>query len=498
MAPAALVGAATTSSIQRRVQTAQLGTPAEVPTSKRVAGGVARPRLVTSTKAAAVKPAPKSAQRVRAVPLSDSSATMFMSKPVSTTSGRNGVGSIGKAAMPTFEIQRVKEIARRSEGTIPALHATAASPRHSGVSVEGRTVASVKEKQMAELRAQVKRCGLPVSKGPAAMRAPVMGRFGHQAEEECSRSPSQAPASPWPASPRQAPALEEELAWAVEQMEMHRRQIEAHQRQLSILERRHAELVTALREPSSRGTGVGKLFSREESLTGPSGSGLSGLSGLSFSEVASTTSSTSLGFACAVAAAEARLGRHGEAQEAQRQARLLREAESQTSETPGADDVPRHQPTPGQSGPEVDRPAKLTASEPSLHQSVSVPELLRELQDNRPMLANFVPCNVSDDSPGLQYLYGSLEVRLFSENGRLLVRVAPNGRTLEVNDFLARVEVIEAKRRWAWTIAEETEAINETPKSQAGALPLEAEAKEACDSHQPKNSWKHFFKAHWP
>ena len=62
----------------------------------------------------------------------------------------------------------------------------------------------------------------------------------------------------------------------------------------------------------------------------------------------------------------------------------------------------RHQPTPGQSGPEVDRPAKLTAdgsdltertvvllripqhtgmhkvcqaSEPSLHQSVSVPEL---------------------------------------------------------------------------------------------------------------------------
>ena len=44
-------------------------------------------------------------------------------------------------------------------------------------------------------------------------------------------------------------------------MEMHRRQIEAHQRQLSILERRHAELVTAV---SSGGAVSGKLFCMED------------------------------------------------------------------------------------------------------------------------------------------------------------------------------------------------------------------------------------------
>eukprot|EP00438_Fugacium_kawagutii_P033281 Skav219610 [mRNA] locus=scaffold628:85649:86245:- [translate_table: standard] len=123
-------------------------------------------------------------------------------------------------------------------------------------------VASLKEKQLEELRAQVARCGTKCA-----------GRLrGHEAS---SRN------------------FEDELTWTVQQMEMHRRQIEAHQRQLSILERRHAEIVTAL----ANGGSVGKLFCMED---------------VHGSEVASTSSSKSrstlLSFTNAMAAAEARLG----------------------------------------------------------------------------------------------------------------------------------------------------------------------------------------------
>lgn len=121
-------------------------------------------------------------------------------------------------------------------------------------------VASLKEKQLEELRAQVAKCG-KLRQEPHSRRN-----------------------------------FEDELTWTVQQMEMHRRQIEAHQRQLSILERRHAELVTAL----SSGGSVGKLFCMDDVR----------------SEVASTSSgrsrSTLLGFSNAMAAAEARLGQRRE------------------------------------------------------------------------------------------------------------------------------------------------------------------------------------------
>lgn len=121
-------------------------------------------------------------------------------------------------------------------------------------------VASLKEKQLEELRAQVAKCGKLRSNEPSRTN------------------------------------FEDELTWTVQQMEMHRRQIEAHQRQLSILERRHAELVTAL----SSGGSVGKLFCMNDAHN------------VLGSEVASTSSgrshSTLLGFTNAMAAAEARLG----------------------------------------------------------------------------------------------------------------------------------------------------------------------------------------------
>lgn len=130
-------------------------------------------------------------------------------------------------------------------------------------------VASLKEKQLEELRAQVARCGTKCGR----LRSHGSHHGGHEAS---SRN------------------FEDELTWTVQQMEMHRRQIEAHQRQLSILERRHAEIVTAL----ANGGSVGKLFCMEDMLHG--------------SEVASTSSSKShstlLSFTNAMAAAEARLG----------------------------------------------------------------------------------------------------------------------------------------------------------------------------------------------
>ena len=127
-------------------------------------------------------------------------------------------------------------------------------------------VASLKEKQLEELRAQVARCGTKCNTKCGKLREPTSRNF------------------------------EDELTWTVQQMEMHRRQIEAHQRQLSILERRHAEIVTAL----ASGGSVGKLFCMEDVLG---------------SDVASTSSSKShstlLGFTNAMAAAEARLGHLG-------------------------------------------------------------------------------------------------------------------------------------------------------------------------------------------
>jgi len=139
------------------------------------------------------------------------------------------------------------------------------SPKAEAPSEHRSLVASLKEKQLEELRAQVARCGTRC------------GKLRHEHS--------------W-----QSRNFEDELAWTVQQMEMHRRQIEAHQRQLSILERRHAEIVTALASGGSGGS-VGKLFCMEDMLG---------------SEVASTSSgkshSTLLGFTNAMAAAEARLG----------------------------------------------------------------------------------------------------------------------------------------------------------------------------------------------
>mmetsp|Transcript_30378 Transcript_30378/g.37255 ORF Transcript_30378/g.37255 Transcript_30378/m.37255 type:complete len:198 (+) Transcript_30378:45-638(+) len=141
------------------------------------------------------------------------------------------------------------------------------SPKEAPPSEHRSLVASLKEKQLEELRAQVARCGTKC------------GKLRHDRHEASSRN------------------FEDELTWTVQQMEMHRRQIEAHQRQLSILERRHAEIVTALANGGSNGGSVGKLFCMEDVLG---------------SEVASTSSSKSrstlLGFTNAMAAAEARLG----------------------------------------------------------------------------------------------------------------------------------------------------------------------------------------------
>ena len=128
-------------------------------------------------------------------------------------------------------------------------------------------VASLKEKQLEELRAQVARCGT-----------------------KCGRRNE---------TPRRN--FEDELTWTVQQMEMHRRQIEAHQRQLSILERRHAELVTAL----SNGGSIGKLFCMDDVL----GSEVASTSSPAKKSTSSSKShSTLLGFTNAMAAAEARLG----------------------------------------------------------------------------------------------------------------------------------------------------------------------------------------------
>eukprot|EP00930_Biecheleria_cincta_P026363 TRINITY_DN18594_c0_g1_i1.p1 TRINITY_DN18594_c0_g1~~TRINITY_DN18594_c0_g1_i1.p1 ORF type:complete len:770 (+),score=148.97 TRINITY_DN18594_c0_g1_i1:40-2310(+) len=427
-------------------------------------------------------------------------------------------------------------------------------------------VASLKERQLAELRAQVARCGKLYGlsnqgEGPKSPPSAVSTDLANlEPERTGTRSPSQA----FSAS-RTAGTLEEELAWTVQQMEVHRRTIEAHQRQLSILERRHAELITVLTKGSSLGgtpgsSVAGKLFSVEGG-DGPGNLGAAAAS--AYSEVCSNSSSggfvggSSLGFAGAMAAAEARLGLRGSRNHSRpasggsalsgpgslaaareggsRGTPLMQRVDVAEEDT--SSPLPNGRSGPSSAGsPEGANLGSLASSAFGKEREAElVAKLLKEVGARRQLRVPFVPIQ---DAPaqeggegGVPYLHGSLEVRLMvSEDGnRLLVRVSNsgNGKFLEVHDFLARAEAIEAKRRSPRpnTIAEE-EQFNSSERSdhlshsgvltgsqRQGSSLLSQSKVSAPSSPMPgsgasslasgalggsSQTWKSLFKAHWP
>jgi len=362
-------------------------------------------------------------------------------------------------------------------------------------------------------------------------------------ERTGTRSPSQAAPSP---PSRQAGSMEDELAWTVQQMEVHRRQIEAHQRQLSILERRHAELITivsrgrGLGGPSSAGSSVaGKLFSIEDDVPSVN------MAAPAPWEVASNSSSGagagSLGFASAMAAAEARLGLRsrgsrptsassgfsGAAREVANGTRTPLQRGTvprPMSAGSGAEDAGLQSPMPpgksGHSSPSEAAPSTANISKEREAEVIS--KLLNQLSLHRPLRVPFTAVEWPSEGEGQVYMHGSLEVRLFlsEDESRLLVRVSSgNGKLLEMGDFLSRAEAIEAKRRSPRvrpnTIAEETEqhgfdaprADMTAPRAElTGSLAhsqrsLSASAQSQVSAPASPNTmqpWKNLFKAHWP
>eukprot|EP00931_Biecheleriopsis_adriatica_P088822 TRINITY_DN63055_c0_g1_i1.p1 TRINITY_DN63055_c0_g1~~TRINITY_DN63055_c0_g1_i1.p1 ORF type:complete len:699 (-),score=126.01 TRINITY_DN63055_c0_g1_i1:133-2118(-) len=413
-------------------------------------------------------------------------------------------------------------------------------------------VAKEKERQLAELRAQVARCGKLYggSSSPPA-GAPAVGLSAEVAHPEPERTGTRSPLQVTTAT-RPAGTLEEELAWTVQQMEVHRRQIEAHQRQLSILERRHAELVTVLTRgsglggQSSAGSSVaGKLFSAEAGHQDSDTAFSAAAAAAAHSEVASNSSSGaggSLGFASAMAAAEARLGLRSRgsrptsassglsaglsaaAREGGPRTPLMQRGTARPLSAGSGDweeDASAHS---GHAAPSSPLEMSVTASSSALiasninkqQEAELISCLLAQLNARRPTRLPFVAMG-ADEGQGQPYLHGSLEVRLLlsEDANRLLVRVSNsgNGKLLEISDFVAKAEAIEARRRSPRsrpnTIAEETEpGLTEpdllgsnrvqsqiSPSSQVQAQPLSTSSP---PSNGSQSTWKTLFKAHWP
>lgn len=475
--------------------------------------------------------------------------------------------SEASSATATLNRQRLEqdELSRRAEGQPQPQDGGTSSPTASVAESNSR---SVKERQLADLRAQIARCGRHF--GSTSLSAGLLSPADssqQESEKPGLRSPT-VPNGPSFVASRQGSSLEEELAWTVQQMEVHRRQIEAHQRQLSILERRHAELVTVLTPAAGRGgTSTPGSFIAGDSFALEDNDSLAAATALavsSLSEVASNGSGGRLG--AAMAAAEARLGLRNRSRPTSASSAMS--LERQMTNILARTSLSRNsgiRPTSASSGNSTfgvgtldhlagrasftglelseENPATLVSNGlanqrsplPSEVSGIQVANdlddrdeafkiagLLEQINSTRPLKVQFVPLDGPCDSDGYPYLHGSLEVRLqLSDDGNhILIRVANsgNGKLFEINEFIARAEAIDSKRRTPRpnTIAEESEltAADSMPRSDLGASfgslslgsqPLTGRfslsGKDSSFAPPPSTSsqpWKQLFKAHWP
>ncbi|CAK0831601.1 unnamed protein product [Prorocentrum cordatum] len=176
--------------------------------------------------------------------------------------------------------------------------AVSASPDRSPLASTPDSLQEIKDRLLQEARARAARHELQSRAGAGGSDAggPPGGGGPASAASNPPRSPSQDSAASLATSlmslPRQVPppaggllpgsppragggeALEGELARVVRQMEVHRRQIQAHQLQLTALERRHAEIVSALSAQglggrSSPGSAAGQEYGQSDREPSP-------------------------------------------------------------------------------------------------------------------------------------------------------------------------------------------------------------------------------------
>lgn len=392
------------------------------------------------------------------------------------------------------------------------------SPTGTECSAEGSRAAN-SERQLQDLRTRIEAFQQQQqTKGFKGKEAWQLEALAAAADAEPERTGTQGPGSR-PSSAHQLGAhhagpplgpLEGELLWTVRQMDVHRKQIQIHQEQLSILERRHAELLVAVSSRThslnaGRGSPTGSSVSitrsifpaesPEDSRHEESGRGyfaaLSaadarlGIRGSRPGSAGSTVSAHSL--AAASVAASGRGGgsvggleqrglisSDGEFRRHSLGARASRELEEDQvvprSPNSHSSHSPMHQhfhldgggalrSSPSGSGSDLGPPADGSLTEPE-----QVAALLRQLATRRPPRVPFVPLgDGAVDGEGVPYLHGSLEVqlRVSEDRCRLLVRVfgsGSGGRSLDIEEFLAKVDAIEARKSYRPnTIAEESE-----------------------------------------
>merc|ERR1719433_230305 len=121
-------------------------------------------------------------------------------------------------------------------------------------------------------------------------------------------------------------------------------------------------------------------------------------------------------------------------------------------------------PTASQEGCAVSATGEFAPSS-SEREDTKIAALLKQFENGRPMRVPFVPIDGHVDGKGRPYLHGSLEVGLFlsEDNSRVQVRIGTSvgggsGRIMELEEFVARAEAIEARRgHRPNTISEETE-----------------------------------------
>lgn len=388
------------------------------------------------------------------------------------------------------------------------------------------------ESSLAALRAKMTACELRLQGGDSNPQTVV-------ASAAVAEHPHPDPerTGPWTA--------EEELAWIMKEMELHRLQIQAHQEKLLALEKRHTEILSGMPD------GAQQHHDAPSSMKLDSGDGENPRS-------LGTEPAPSIGpmdscSAEALAAAEKRLGLKlpGNSRPASATSSRSALTASQACHTGGS--RPLRSSALGKDEEEVFRElstgvAALAGRPPPLSGSVAmtatrsvslggsvasldapsiesgaaaltigsseeeghrISALLEQFLLRRPLQVGFVPMEIppgeacGEPGAGRPYLHGDLELWLFLDATceQLLVRVGTSGssgRLMFIEEFVNRVEAIRAQR--PSPILEEVEGLGQRG---GNADPAEAAIRAAMLAAptgaglKTASSWKHLFKSHW-
>lgn len=483
------------------------------------------PAEAVSTPTVPMAPIPVTAASSLIAGFQTSGASSPSPAPPEFTEDREGKRSPGRdlALSPSPETERIEEALSLKERQVVELRAQIAR-REKQFSTRGRqTIDGTEAEHPDPERTGPPAIGSsanvpPLSAGltggaPAATNGPgsatslerlVSGALGERVGS--ASAGANTPGGTLPSTPggRDTSQLEGELAWIVKQMECHRRQISEHQQKLAALEKRHAEIITALsshgiggvRSPASTNASTlaerhellddgavgfdaitARLGLHKELLEAASGDSSMRREGID-DPLAFSMNSSSLSASTAARALEradrALRGLHhtrgssrptsagsgtsaGSREVASRSTRtssgnpfapkvgldaLGRAPRSSTGSSAGSA-------APGLDGIGNEPPRSFGKS----YEAERIVYLLTQFGMKRPLRVPFVPLDAAAEGEGRPYLHGALEVRLcLSDDGnRLMVRVGSGatgvgGRLFEMEEFVNRAETIEARR----------------------------------------------------